>query len=285
MSAYIENAEFSKMTSELGRRLGLCKTNVRVGEKTIEVHGPLELRGLVGGDKRKYVFELLRLLPRDTNQKEREKSYCLFRPELLRLFREQQTTIALRKYAEKKKQREEAAKQKEGGGAEAKAADESEDVIYLPDMSVNVNLMVHDDRLVYEKKEAQENETALLDSIGKFLTSLIIPNFVAYCVQNQQIPTDSSVLVAMMHEQGINARYLGEIARLAANSAPSLSALCVEEMLIRGVKHLMRAELATASPGESSAVAARVLNRFLGGRYQKAGAKPSFAGDIPFWEQ
>ncbi len=282
MSAYIENAEFSKMTSELGRRLGLCKTNVRVGEKTIEVHGPLELRGLVGGDKRKYVFELLRLLPRDTNQKEREKSYCLFRPELLRLFREQQTTIALRKYAEKKKQREEAAKQKE---AEAKAADESEDVIYLPDMSVNVNLMVHDDRLVYEKKEAQENETALLDSIGKFLTSLIIPNFVAYCVQNQQIPTDSSVLVAMMHEQGINARYLGEIARLAANSAPSLSALCVEEMLIRGVKHLMRAELATASPGESSAVAARVLNRFLGGRYQKAGAKPSFAGDIPFWEQ
>lgn len=37
MNSYIENAEFAAMTSELGRRLGLAKTSVRVGEATVQV--------------------------------------------------------------------------------------------------------------------------------------------------------------------------------------------------------------------------------------------------------
>lgn len=246
LSSYIQNEEFAKMTSELGRRLGFCKTTVRVGDKLVDVSGPLELRGLIGGDKRKYVFELLRLLPRDSNYKEREMSYCLFRPELVALFREHQTTLALQKYAEKKKQREESKKKEEEAGKE-KSAEEAaaEDVIYLPDMTVNVNLFVHDDRLVYEneKKDSRENEVNLLESMGKFLLNLMIPHLVQQLVQSQMIPSDSSVLVTMMHERGINARYLGEMARLASTASPALHALCVEEMVIRGAKHILRTGL------------------------------------------
>ncbi len=284
MQSYIENTEFTKLTAELGKRLGLRSAMVKYGEKMVQVHGPLELRGLVGGDKRKYVFELLRMLPRDCTQPLREKSFYLYRPELVAMFREHVASLTLKEYAKKKKSKEEETK-KRSELEEAKKSEggEEQDMIYLPDMSVNVNLLVHDDRLVHESDEELKRERSLLDSMGKFLLELAIPSFIEVCSQ-VPLPSDLTVLVSMMHERGINARYLGEVATRSAPILPQLAFLCMEEMIVRAVKSLMRAELSGATPGESAAAAARILNRFLGSRFQKSNSKASFSGDHQFWD-
>jgi len=153
---------------------------------------------------------------------------------------------------------------------------------YLPNMEVNVNVFVRDGNLVYEVEEESGKDKSMLEQVGKFLTSLAIPGFINACAQ-VNMPSDLTVLVPMMHERGINARYLGVIAESSATPLPVLSLLCKEEMIVRGAKAVLRKRLAAASVGESAGEAKKFLNSFLG--KPRGGAKNAFAGDRAVWEE
>lgn len=57
-------------------------------EKTIELSSSPDVKGIVGGDRRKYILDIMRLTPRDLNWRDEgnEENYncCLFRLGLIK---------------------------------------------------------------------------------------------------------------------------------------------------------------------------------------------------------
>lgn len=51
--------------------------------KSIEIAGSVEVKGIQGTDKRRYLVDLQGLTPRDANYKGEDNHTCLLRPELL----------------------------------------------------------------------------------------------------------------------------------------------------------------------------------------------------------
>ena len=56
--------------------------------KRVQLAGPLECKGIVGTDGRKYILDLTRMTPRDPNYLGTENTYVVFRPELIILYTE-----------------------------------------------------------------------------------------------------------------------------------------------------------------------------------------------------
>lgn len=286
LKTFSEEPSFAALAKELCDQL-MITTNVvdfPATGKRVTVSGPLEMRGLVGGDKRKYLFELVRLLPRDPNFPAKEHSYYLLRNELVQQFRDLQVSSALHRHQQKL-----AAKAQEA--AEKKAADPNapeappvpEEPLEIPDLRMNVNCFVYSDRLVYEADAERQRDDTLLESMGAFLLQSAMPRFVEQ--YHAQPSADVTALVPLMHEFGINARYLGTIAaRIPPESA--LHVQCVEEIITRSAKALLRAQLAAVSLGASAEVAASFLNHFLGVRASRGVAMPKapFFGQQQLWD-
>lgn len=51
---------------------------------------------------------------------------------------------------------------------------------------------------------------------SQFLVESVVPRFVRDCIQLVVTPIDGDALTVAMHARGINMRYLGEVATLAA---------------------------------------------------------------------
>ena len=51
---------------------------------------------------------------------------------------------------------------------------------------------------------------------SQYLVNTIVPQFVRDCIQLSATPLDGEALKYIMHAKGINMRYLGEVAKLAA---------------------------------------------------------------------
>ena len=51
---------------------------------------------------------------------------------------------------------------------------------------------------------------------SQYLVNTIVPQFVCNCIQLSATPLDGEALKYIMHAKGINMRYLGEVAKLAA---------------------------------------------------------------------
>ena len=56
----------------------------------------------------------------------------------------------------------------------------------------------------------------LVHDASTFLVESIVPRFVRDCIQLTVTPTEGESLTMAMHARGINMRYLGRIAALAA---------------------------------------------------------------------
>ncbi len=61
-----------------------------------------------------------------------------------------------------------------------------------------------------------ERDRRLVREASKFLLESIIPQFVRDCIQLSVTPLDGEALRQALHARGINMRYLGEVAKLAA---------------------------------------------------------------------
>ncbi|KAK3274994.1 hypothetical protein CYMTET_16854 [Cymbomonas tetramitiformis] len=76
-------------------------------------------------------------------------------------------------------------------------------------------------------------------------------------------PVDGRTLTDLLHTHGVNMRSLGHVATSAA-ALPHVRRLCVAEMLVRALKRLLWAILATAPREEQAAGVAVTLNAALG---------------------
>ena len=61
-----------------------------------------------------------------------------------------------------------------------------------------------------------EQDRKLVREASQFLVESVVPRFVRDCIQLTVTPIDGDALTVSMHARGINMRYLGEVAALAA---------------------------------------------------------------------
>jgi protein TIF31 len=72
---------------QLCKQLSIKQCSFVDGEgKNHEIWGSIDVKGIQGTDKRKYLLDLVRLTPRDANFLGKNYTSCLLRPELLRIF-------------------------------------------------------------------------------------------------------------------------------------------------------------------------------------------------------
>lgn len=65
-------------------------------------------------------------------------------------------------------------------------------------------------------QEILDKDRKLVREASTFLVESIIPQFVRDCVQLSVTPLDGATLQQAMHARGINMRYLGGVAKVAA---------------------------------------------------------------------
>eukprot|EP00936_MAST-01D_sp_MAST-1D-sp1_P001573 g1573.t1 len=106
--------------------------------------------------------------------------------------------------------------------------------------------------------DAQQNDVMAAQA-SQWLTQKLLPSFVSRLDSLELLPLDSAALTQLMHAEGINARRLGDVARLTA--LPHMRAMAIVEMVARTTKLELARRLRRIS-----ALAAQQCSRLHGQR-------------------
>ena len=196
----------------------------------ISLHGSSEVKGIVAGDGRRYLMDLMRLSPRDANFADPvEHSTCLLRPELIKNF---QVMRSLERYYKKraeqmqkeaaKKEMKESEKLKKienenENESETKGTKTEESEKPIPKeedikFELNPSLLTNIPSSGPDTKRQMEN----LNKMATYLLNEAIPAVVVELTdtQNRRSSMDCEALVKVMHRNGVNTRYLGNLLTL-----------------------------------------------------------------------
>ncbi|VDP91816.1 unnamed protein product [Echinostoma caproni] len=113
--------------------------------------------------------------------------------------------------------------------------------------------------------EALKADQALVCGACDFLVTKQIPNLVKDCLSLCVTPQDGRALVEILHQRGINVRYLNRVIE-CLNQKPSLlylKRIAVIEILIRSAKHVFKQYLQEVDPMLLSVGVAHFLNCLL----------------------
>ncbi|KAF0692958.1 Aste57867_16004 [Aphanomyces stellatus] len=278
-STVVATPAMHEMMVKAGETLLLADRKVK---DDISLVGPVEAKGILGADNRNYILDLVRITPKDYNyyhgetgvtEKTREsidapesgKYTALLRPELVQLYARWKTN----KDKEEKKAADQAkqdAEDKKPADDEQAKADEDESTAIAIRFNSNVFMSYPAST---DAAEAAADEAVAKDA-ATYLTSVVIPSFVADLRRGAMYPADGTALTDMFHACGINMRYLGHVASLCSAFEPHVSKYVVEllevEMIARSLKHIV-ASLFAAQPELRSTpgtLLVSVLNALLG---------------------
>jgi protein TIF31 len=119
-----------------------------------------------------------------------------------------------------------------------------------------------------EEKAQMEKDEADVRAVCEHLTSDVIPKLIQQLQEGDVgFPIDGESLTGLMHKRGINIRYLGTIAEQCDKNQPrvqALRSLAIQEMVARGLKHLVGKYMRHLPPVFASACMAHLLNCLLG---------------------
>mmetsp|Transcript_32257 Transcript_32257/g.59149 ORF Transcript_32257/g.59149 Transcript_32257/m.59149 type:complete len:878 (-) Transcript_32257:185-2818(-) len=338
-------------------------------DELIRVCGPMEMKGILGSDKRRYVLDCTRLTPRDANWVGRaeggtgcwedasqgggvkaskhipstldddEWTVCVLRPELVTNYAEMKISKYLAEHngdmkdSDKHKQVKEetqvpseaveesstpskaveekdlvdAPETKEEGSGSNKLSKEALSKVeeeYIKSLRYNVNVFLPHTRSIktldtgaHEKLKQDEEEARKL---ARHLWDTVLPNLTKEIRSSSgnglQLPVDGRSLTELIHQRGVNCRYLGRLAELArkeeledviaaerasspdpsgrAEDAPRSKAprfrmpLCWLEMLecemvARAAKHVLDSYVSELGPVSAAQVPAQTIASFL----------------------
>ncbi|KAL6062933.1 Clustered mitochondria protein [Balamuthia mandrillaris] len=248
--------------------------------KTVSLCCPVKSKGIMGTDGRRYLVDLVRATPRDTNylekyeQDPKERSAPVFRMELLEAFAEHlEMQRAQKEFLEQQKAKQEAEAKKEQQGEEgegkAQEADKEKEAekerepdpatIYHPNVfgtSAQLCKVAGTEESIKEEEEKVKN-------LGKFLLDVIIPKMIEDFVEFKTMPVDGQTLSSIMHRHGVNMRYLGLVASLTKNH-PFIMGLCEQEMITRAARHEFGVLLRSVQEHNTAYAVAHFLNCLLG---------------------
>lgn len=123
-----------------------------------------------------------------------------------------------------------------------------------------------------EQKEYAQDEREVR-AVCAHLRTKVIPELIQDLYENDiGYPMDGQSLSQLLHKRGINVRYLGKIAALAAekgNRLKALVALARQEMVARAFKHITNRYLRHLPPTFATSGISHLLNCLLGGQVNK----------------
>ena len=265
-------------------------TNSNDEDKTIQVCGPMEMKGIEGSDKRKYVLDCTRLTPRDANwvseaiggtgrwedlrannaasssRKNKtipsdldddEWTACVLRPELVTGYAEMKLAKYAKHLAEQSEEATKATgaisssatgdaaapsdssnndKPSNGEKEEDKAARDlkrkelmKKEEEYIRSLRYNVNVFLPFTRSIETIDEASQQQLKEDEeearNLARHLWDTVIPTLMRDVRSSSgsdggassgiQVPVDGKSLTELIHQRGINCRYLGRLAELA----------------------------------------------------------------------
>jgi len=300
---------FHELMCKVGKILGMEEHNVidSTGNKA-PICSPIESKGIVGTDGRKYILDLVRITPRDANFIGANHSFTILRPELIAAYLEflrQKKELELANEAAKKENPEnppdlvptdpnaptttttdnnatpapntEAVKpgkqevETPVTTSEAPKESESQSEPQIPPVEINVrfnpNVLCEGINQKYKldlSEEQLKQEEEKVKEASKFLTETLIPLMIDDFSWLLSLPVDGVTLSNSMHSHGINIRYLGQVAQIAADKVPILRDLAVREMVSRSAKHILNSILRETLDFNLATVISRFLNSLLG---------------------
>ncbi|KAJ3018099.1 UNVERIFIED_CONTAM: Intracellular distribution of mitochondria [Siphonaria sp. JEL0065] len=244
------NQEFHDLLGKLAAPLRLEQHPVTDAEGAQHIlFTPVDVKGIVGNDGRKYLLDLGRLAPGDVQFLEQVDEttgngdlpayphrMTLLRHELMEMYYENQ----LAKFVNEK--RVEIAERAKDAPEDA----EKETEIDLSGFDLKFNA---DTFMIPAETEGAETEELTKQKetvrvLSKFLQETILPAVTIELGTNpSSVPLDGERLTTFLHDRGINMRYLGRMALSLEklDSAPSfLKELLTSEMISRAAKTVLR---------------------------------------------
>jgi protein TIF31 len=272
-----EIKQLKKSTPFLGEMVKPEAEEEEVGPNdVIESCVPLEAKGILGSDQRKYVLDFGRLTPRDANwvpeesggtgkweaaQKQSKSSGAIplsldddewmmnvLRPELVTRYTQHSMGMYLQTMKEKKLEEEKAKKEeddKKESSEEKSAPEESEkkeedepkkeetkeddksskltdeELEQLKSLRLNINVFLPDVRsfegINEEAAEQKKMDELRVSDAATFLWDDVLPKMTKAVKDGNvyQVPVDGKSLTEFIHRNGVNCRYLGQLAVLA----------------------------------------------------------------------
>ncbi|KAL5108747.1 hypothetical protein TcWFU_003603 [Taenia crassiceps] len=116
-----------------------------------------------------------------------------------------------------------------------------------------------------EEEVNLKRDRELIQEVCEFLVQQQIPTFIEDCLSFAVIPQDGRALVEILHQRGINVRYLNRIVE-ELKDKPTLAylhRLAVCEIVVRSAKHLFKPYIQDVDPMFLSAAVAHFLNCLL----------------------
>ena len=240
-------SEFEEVASKVARGFNLKSHHLQdLSQKEHNLHTSFETKFVKGSDNRKYVLDLYRTTPidicfiekpdfEDSLEVKYPHKMCLLRHELISRFYEYKFRMALREHQEKlTKSKEDAEK----NGEEFDVAKVNE--------KFSFSLAFNPDAFTHLNGSTEEEEALVREASG--FVAVMISNLVLEAVQSRLpvFPLDSISLTKVLHQRGINMRYLGKVTKLfekLENFKSGLVPLLREEMVSRSCKRILRSLL------------------------------------------
>lgn len=283
------NEEFNELMKKLCEHLAIKECTVVDGEgKEHLIAGSIDVKGIRGTDKRKYLLDLVRLTPRDANYLGKNYTSCLVRPELVRIFQKtKDIEYATQKLKEEYKddaeeEKKETSKEEnkdyfdmteeEKKEAIAKNQKEMEDKKqkqiqrlqafdkYLkeaPQFKYNLNVLTN---TKLAEGDYKEDEKAVRE-LSSFITENTIPKLIKSFEAGENVPTDNESISEIFHTQGLNIRYLGKVAdSIEEGKLPHIKTLLERSMVCRSAGKLFNEMIRSCADSKGAKFIAHILN-------------------------
>lgn len=228
----------------------------------------MDIKAINCGDDDYYLLDLYRLTPVDIEfleevDKEKDNPYphrlTLIRSELITLYIQHKFNEYLTKLNESAPKQEE--------GREVTEEELLKQRISQEELNEKVDIRFNNDCFVLEPKEKDEKLTKQEENVrdlSRFISNAVIPGFIVDLSENKISPVDGENLTTIMHQRGINMRYLGKIAKLIEQTNESklnyYNKIIIDEMVTRSTKHIINKALKNVTIDHASQCISHLLN-------------------------
>ncbi|GAB4832619.1 hypothetical protein Ancab_006637 [Ancistrocladus abbreviatus] len=280
------NEDFHSKVVEAAKRLHLKEHSVLDGSGNVfKLAAPVECKGIVGSDDRRYLLDLMRVTPRDANYTGPASRFCILRPELITAFCQVEASEQSKNTSKSEEKVPVVSESPENPDADvpgqsksstavtSDAADmkKQEENVAVEDSAAAQNV---DEQLYFnpnvftEFKLAGSAEEIAADEVNVrkvslYLTNVVLPKFVQDLCTLEVSPMDGQTLTEALHAHGINVRYIGKVAD-GAKHLPHLWDLCTNEISVRSAKHLLKDVLRDTEDHDLAPAIAHFFNCFFG---------------------
>ncbi|KAE8677489.1 Clustered mitochondria protein [Hibiscus syriacus] len=287
------NEDFHLKVLEAAKRLHLKEhTVLDTSGNGFKLAAPVECKGIVGSDDRRYLLDLMRATPRDANFIGPGSRFCILRPELITVFIQAQAPEISKSVTKPEGVVNVAINSSKSEGEVNVATDstKSEGEVNVATDSTKsegeVNVATDSSKSEGEVNvatdssksaviEAPAHEAATSDDnqakadeenvrkASSYLLDVVLPKFIQDLCTLEVSPMDGQTLTEALHAHGLNIRYIGNVPS-GTKHLPHLWDLCSNEIVVRSAKHILKDVLRDTEDHDLGPAIAHFLSCFFG---------------------